>query len=51
MKSNSPVKKVLKKLKPYRFILAAAVLCALVSVSLTLYVPVLVGHAIDRIRC
>ncbi len=49
MKSNSPVKKVLKKLKPYRFILAAAVLCALVSVSLTLYVPVLVGHAIDRI--
>lgn len=48
MKSGS-VKKVLKKLKPYRFILAAAVLCALVSVSLTLYVPVLVGYAIDRI--
>ena len=48
MKSGS-VKKVLKKLKPYRFILAAALLCALVSVSLTLYVPVLVGYAIDRI--
>ncbi len=46
---NSPVKKVLKKLKPYRFILLLAVLFALVGVSLTLYIPVLVGRAIDRI--
>ena len=47
--NNSPVKKVLKKLKPYRFILLLAVLFALVGVSLTLYIPVLVGRAIDRI--
>ena len=46
---NSSVKKVLKRLKPYRFILLLAVLSALVSVSLTLYIPVLVGNAIDRI--
>ena len=46
---NSSVKKVLKRLKPYRFILLLAVLSALVGVSLTLYIPVLVGNAIDRI--
>lgn len=46
---QSPVKKVLRQLKPYRLQLGLAVLFALISVSLTLYVPVLVGHAIDRI--
>lgn len=49
MKNTSPVKKVLKKLKPHIPLLAAAVLCALVSVSLTLYIPVLIGFAIDHI--
>ena len=46
---KSPVKKVLKQLKPYSFLLVLAVLSALISVSLTLYVPVLVGYAIDNI--
>ena len=46
---SSPVKKVLRQLRPYRFLLVLAVLCALVGVSLTLYIPVLVGKAIDRI--
>ena len=49
MKQQAPVKKVLKRLRPYRLTLVAAVLCALVSVSLTLLIPVLVGRAIDRI--
>ena len=49
MKQGSPVKKVLRQLKPYRFLLLLSVIFALISVSLTLYVPVLVGHAIDRI--
>ena len=49
MTVQSPVKKVLKRLRPYRLQLSAAVLCALVSVSLTLLIPVLVGKAIDRI--
>lgn len=49
MKQNTPVKRVLRSLKPHRFILLLAVLCALVGVSLTLYIPVLIGHAIDRI--
>ena len=46
---KSPVKKVLRQLKPYSFLLVMAVLSALISVSLTLYVPVLVGYAIDNI--
>lgn len=49
MKRNTPVRRVLRSLKPRRLILLLAVLCALVSVSLTLYIPVLIGHAIDRI--
>ena len=49
MKQSSSVKKVLKYLKPYRFLLILAVLFAVVSVSLTLYIPVLVGNAIDHI--
>ena len=46
---HTPVKKILKKLKPYTPLLALAVLFALISVSLTLYIPVLIGHAIDEI--
>ncbi len=49
MKTNAPVKKVLRALRPYLPLLAAAVVSALISVSLTLYIPVLIGHAIDRI--
>ena len=49
MQPRNSVKKVLRRLRPYTGILSAAVLCALVSVSLTLYIPVLVGHALDRI--
>ena len=49
MKQRSSVKKVLKYLKPYRFLLTFAVLFAIISVSLTLYIPVLVGNAIDHI--
>ena len=49
MKSNSPVKKVLRRLKPYRLLLLLAVIFAVASVSLTLFVPVLVGRALDHI--
>ena len=49
MQPRDSVKKVLRRLRPYGLLLTAAVLSALVSVSLTLYIPVLVGHALDRI--
>ena len=41
--------KVLRRLKRYRLLLALSILFAAVTVALTLYVPVLVGEAIDLI--
>lgn len=49
MKNKSPVSKMLKKIKPYYGYLAIALLSAVISVSLTLYIPVLTGRAIDNI--
>ena len=48
-KQSSSVKKVLKKIKPYSFYLILALVSAIISVSLTLYIPVLTGNAIDNI--
>ena len=48
-KKSSSVKKVLKKIKPYSFYLILALVSAIISVSLTLYIPVLTGNAIDNI--
>ncbi|MBQ8983648.1 MAG: ABC transporter ATP-binding protein [Lachnospiraceae bacterium] len=36
-------------LKPYWFYLTASILMSLVSVSLTLYIPILTGRAVDKI--
>ncbi len=49
MKNRSAVSKILKKIKPYSGYLALALLSAVISVSLTLYIPVLVGQAVDNI--
>ena len=49
MKNKSAVLKVLKKIKPYSGYLVLAILSAVISVSLTLYIPVLTGNAIDNI--
>lgn len=49
MKNKSAVSKILKKIKPYSGYLVIALLSAVISVSLTLYIPVLVGQAIDNI--
>ena len=46
---KSVVRRVLKYIKPYKGLLALAVLSAIISVSLTLYIPVLTGNAIDNI--
>ncbi|MBR1483499.1 MAG: ABC transporter ATP-binding protein [Ruminococcus sp.] len=48
MKSPA-VKKVLARLKNHAFLLILALLSAVVSISLTLFVPVLVGGAVDNI--
>lgn len=49
MKNKSAVSKVLKKIKPYTGYLILAILSAVINVSLTLYIPVLTGNAIDNI--
>ena len=46
---KSVVRRVLKYIKPYKGLLALAILSAIISVSLTLYIPVLTGTAIDNI--
>lgn len=48
MRTNS-VNKILKRIRPYSGLLILAMLSAIISVSLTLLIPVLVGRAIDNI--
>ncbi|MDD6203083.1 MAG: ABC transporter ATP-binding protein [Lachnospiraceae bacterium] len=43
------IQKVLHYLKRYLFLMVLSILLALVTVSFTLYVPILIGRAIDRI--
>ena len=49
MKNKSTVSKILSKIKPYTGYLIIALISAIISVSLTLYIPVLIGQAIDNI--
>lgn len=49
MKNKSVVSKSLKKIKPYYGYLLLALLSAVISVSLSLYIPVLTGQAVDNI--
>ena len=41
--------KVLKYIKQYKVLVLLSIVLAVISVALTLYVPILVGHAIDEI--
>ncbi len=41
------IKKILSRLKPYKIRFALVVLFALITVALNLYIPVLVGNALD----
>ncbi|MDD3337445.1 MAG: ABC transporter ATP-binding protein [Lachnospiraceae bacterium] len=43
------LKKVLQRIKPYWPLVTLSILAALVTVAATLYVPVLIGNAVDRI--
>ncbi|MBC8546933.1 ABC transporter ATP-binding protein [Clostridiaceae bacterium NSJ-31] len=49
MKQQSVFRRLMRFTRPYRGYLAAALACALASVSLSLYAPVLIGDAIDFI--
>ena len=43
------LKEVLKYIRSYRFFLALSILCAAVSVALSLYNPILIGNAVDLV--
>ena len=43
------LQKVLRRLRPYRLLIGLSILLSALSVALTLYVPILLGRAIDRI--
>lgn len=45
----SVVKRLMRFAKPYAKFLAGAFLSAVISVAMTLYAPILIGHGIDRI--
>ncbi len=49
MKKAPTLSKVLRRISRYSFILALSLLLALISVVLTLYLPILFGNAIDLI--
>lgn len=49
MKKNSILLRLLSYTKPYKIYLLFAILSAIISISLTLYAPILVGNAIDLI--
>ncbi len=49
MKKSSVIKKVLRYSKPYIAYFVFALIFALISVGCTLYIPVLIGQAIDNI--
>jgi len=46
---NAVLKKVLRRIKPYGVSLCASLLLATLQVAMTLYIPILVGNAIDCI--
>ena len=49
VKNSGTLKKVLRYIGRYKFLLPVSMLLALITVALTLYVPMLIGDAIDLI--
>ncbi len=49
MKKTQTIKKTLSYIKKYRYLMAVSITLAAVTVALTLYLPILIGRAIDLI--
>lgn len=47
--NRATIARILKYIKRYRFLVALSLICAAVSVVLTLYAPILIGHGVDKI--
>lgn len=48
-KNKATIARILKYIKQYRFLVLLSLICAAVSVVLTLYAPILIGHGVDKI--
>lgn len=46
--NRAVIKRLLRYTKPYHKFLALSIICALLNVAFTLYVPVLIGQAVDQ---
>lgn len=49
MKNKSTLRKLFKRIKPYSYLVILSVLFALGTVAFTLYIPIIIGKAIDCI--
>ena len=47
IRQNKVIHKVLRRVRPYSAYLACSLVLALAYVAMTLYIPILVGNAID----
>ncbi|MBP3325277.1 MAG: ABC transporter ATP-binding protein [Coprococcus sp.] len=48
-KNKATIARILKYIKQYRFLVLLSLICAAISVVLTLYAPILIGHGVDKI--
>ena len=46
--NKKTILRILKYIKRYRFLVVLSLICAAISVVLTLYAPIIMGHAVDK---
>ena len=46
-KKQKTLQRIMEYMKPYRFLIFASLILAVISVALTLYVPILTGQGVD----
>lgn len=47
--NKKTILRILKYIKRYRFLVVLSLICAAISVVLTLYAPIIMGHAVDKV--
>ena len=49
-KKQKTLQRIMEYMKPYRFLIFASLVLAVINVALTLYVPILTGQGVDYIK-
>ena len=47
--NKKTILRILRYIKRYRFLVVLSLICAAISVVLTLYAPIIMGHAVDNV--